>query len=77
MSRGSGGAAWRARLVAAVPREEIPAFLTELQALVQALRDDADWCARLTPRLCAWPDLTLGYLDARRDEVAAALAKHP
>lgn len=66
---------WNERLKARLPREEIPAFLADLQALVAALREDRPWQDLLTTRLRNEPDLVLGYLQpgAKRDEVADAL----
>jgi hypothetical protein len=66
---------WRARLKAELPREEIPAFLTDLQRLVAGLREYRDdlkvpsveeVIPLLSPRLNAHAELTLGYLDDAR-----------
>lgn len=67
--------AWRDDLRERLPRGEIPVFLTDLQALVAALREGRPWRPMLTPRLRAHPDLVLGYLDPgpARDAVAGAL----
>lgn len=67
--------AWRDDLRDRLPREDIPPFLADLQALVAALREGRPWADRLTPRLRAHPDLVLGYLSPgpARDAVAAAL----
>lgn len=73
-----GPVAWRDDLRSRLPREEIPPFLADLQALVAALREDrprSEWTDRLTPRLRAHPELVLGYLSPGppRDAVAAEL----
>ena len=67
--------AWRDDLRERLPRGDIPVFLTDLQALVAALREGRPWAQRLTPRLRDHPDLVLGYLDPGpgRDAVADAL----
>lgn len=66
---------WRQRLKQEVPRDEIPAFLTDLQALVAALRDGVPWEPLLTPRLRAHASLVVAYLDPgpKRAAVEAAL----
>lgn len=76
--------AWRTRLVAEVPREEIPRFLEDLQALVALLRRHREDLVvpepgtvrpLLTEALRRHGDLVVAYLDdARyRDVVATAL----
>lgn len=66
---------WNDELRAAMPREDIPAFLADLQALVAALREELPLEERLTARLRVHPELVLGYLQAgpKRDAVKAAL----
>lgn len=75
--------AWRTQLTTTLPRQEIPPFLVDLQALVAKLRgfrDDlrvpepADLESLLTPRLRAHPELVTGYLDdARYRDIVAAM----
>lgn len=67
--------AWPDDLRDRLPRQDIPAFLSDLQALVAALREGRPWRDLLTPRLRAEPGLVLGYLDPgpARDAVADAL----
>lgn len=66
---------WQDDLRDRVPRQEIPDFLAELQALVAALREERPWQPHLTPLLRAHRDLVLGYLTPgpARDAVAAKL----
>ncbi len=45
-----------------MPKEEIPAFLADLQALIAAMRDDQEWRSRLTPLLRAHAQLALDYM---------------
>lgn len=54
---------WNDRLRREVPKADIPTFLTELQALVAALREGRPWDDLLTPLLREHPDITVGYLD--------------
>lgn len=64
---------WNDDLRAAMPRDEIPAFLADLQTLVAALRENRPWT--LSRTLCNHPGLVLDYLTPGpgRDAVAAAL----
>ncbi|MGB1585650.1 MAG: hypothetical protein ACPHID_01210 [Thermoplasmatota archaeon] len=66
---------WNDRLRRDVPKADIPTFLTELQALVAALREGRPWDALLTPLLHEHADLTVGYLDPgpAKNAVAEAL----
>lgn len=67
---------WTKQLRNTLPREEIPKFLQDLQALVKALRNkDEDWAERVTDRLKAQPDLVIDYLPEgkKRDRVEAVL----
>lgn len=75
---------WHDRLKVEVPREEIPAYLGDLQALVAGLRrwrDDLkvptvdDVRPLVTPLLARHAGLTVGYISDPRyaDIVAAAL----
>ncbi len=66
---------WNERLKAEVPKQDIPTFLIELQALVAALREERPWQHLLTDTLRRHQELALAYMDAgpKRDAVAAAL----
>jgi hypothetical protein len=77
---------WQERLKAQVPREKIPQYLSQLQALVARLREwrDAqrvpepgDIAPLLTPLLREHADLTVGYVtDPRYAEVVEAALSH-
>lgn len=64
---------WPDRLKAEIPRDEIPAFLADLQSLVAALREERAWA--LTPTLRQHPDLVLDYMTPgdKREQVKRAL----
>ncbi len=66
---------WSERLKQAIPKDEIPAFLADLQALIAAMRDDQPWQDLLTPRLRAHAALALGYMQdgPKKEAVRRAL----
>lgn len=66
---------WNDELKAAMPRDEIPAFLSDLQGLVAALREGREPAAFLTSRLRSHAGLVLSYLSPgpARDGVAKML----
>ncbi len=66
---------WSDRLKQSMPRDEIPAFLADLQALIAALRDDLPWEPRLTERLRKHSGLALDYMQdgPKKDAVRRAL----
>ncbi len=68
---------WVGRLKAELPKQEIPAFLADLQALIAALRDDKPWQALLTQRLRDHQLLALDYLQdgLKKDRVRRELQR--
>ncbi|MGB1697959.1 MAG: hypothetical protein ACPHK8_06135 [Thermoplasmatota archaeon] len=67
---------WNEQLKAEVPRTEIPAFLSDLQAMVSALREGRE--PRATSLLRAHAALALAYMDeGAKKEKARALLRAP
>lgn len=65
---------WQDRMRAEMDRAEMPAFLTDLQALVAGVREGRT--PTVTPRLRAHQDLVLDATDHHPDVVAALQREH-
>lgn len=67
---------WNRRLKDTVPKQDIPTFLVDLQALVAALREDRPWEQLLTTCLREHAQLALDYMQdgAKKDAVRQALS---
>lgn len=70
---------WADRVRAEMPKQDIPTFLGDVQALVAALREGREWEHLLSPTIHRHRELALAYLDdgPTKDRVAKELADAP